>query len=117
MRPCEQGDDGDENYKIDAGADGKLADVEIRFKDVTGAEEKNSSAAAQVTISTPSSDDMRFVGCVAEFGLILRNSKYKGTASLKAVTARLADLAHYTATDPYKREFLSLVGKYSEIDK
>ncbi len=103
--------------KLSDGADGKLADVEIRFKDVTGAEEKNSSAAAQVTISTPSSDDMRFVGCVAEFGLILRNSKYKGTASLKAVTGRLADLAHYTATDPYKREFLSLVGKYSEIDK
>ena len=62
--------------KLSDGADGKLADVEIRFKDVTGAEEKNSSAAAQVTISTHSSDDMRFVGCVEEFGLILRTTNY-----------------------------------------
>ncbi len=96
-------------------AEGKLADIEIKYKDVTGATEKNASATAQISLSSPSSSDLDFISCVAEFGLILRNSKFKGTASLKAVTNRLGDLSAYIAGDEYKREFVTLVGKYSEI--
>ena len=96
-------------------AEGKLADIEIKYKDVTGATEKNASATAQISLSSPSASDLDFISCVAEFGLILRNSKFKGTASLKAVTNRLGDLSAYIAGDEYKREFVTLVGKYSEI--
>ncbi|HBN12682.1 MAG TPA: hypothetical protein DD415_03610 [Clostridiales bacterium] len=58
---------------------------------------------------------MDFIGCVAEFGLILRNSKFKGTASLKAVMNRLDDLSAYVADDDYKREFVTLVDRLAVI--
>lgn len=57
---------------------------------------------------------MDFIGCVAEFGLILRNS-IKGTASLKAVMNRLDDLSAYVADDDYKREFVTLVDRLAVI--
>lgn len=96
-------------------AEGKLADIEVKYKDVTGAAEKTASATAQVSLSSPSSSDMDFIGCVAEFGLILRNSKYRGTASLKAVMNRLDDLSAYVADDDYKREFVTLVDRLAVI--
>lgn len=96
-------------------ADGKLADVEVRYKDVTGETEINESVASEVTLSTPSSDDLSFISCVAEFGLVLRNSAYKGTSSLSAVLERLEGLSEYIKGDIYKQEFVTLVGKASEI--
>ena len=97
------------------GADGKLADVEVKYKDVTGEEEVNESVTCAVDIDTPSSDDLSFISCVAEFGLILRNSAYKGTASLSSVLTRLNDLSEYINGDNYKQEFVTLVGKASEL--
>lgn len=91
----------------------KLADIEIRYKDVTG-EEESQSVTCKVTLSTPSSQDLQFISCVAEFGLILRNSKYKGTASITKVLDRLEDLKDYISTDIYKQEFVTLVGKAYE---
>ena len=97
-------------------AQGKLAEVEVKYKDVTGQSEVNESVKCSVEIDTPSSDDLSFISCVAEFGLILRNSAYKGDASLSSVSARLKDLSKYIANDYYKQEFVSLVGKASEMD-
>lgn len=96
-------------------ADGKIADIEVRYKDVRGESEINESVTASVSVDTPSTDDLAFAACVAEFGLILRKSAYKGNASLSAIIARLNDLHEYTATDVYKKEFLTLVGKTTEI--
>ena len=98
------------------GAEGKLADVEVKYKDVTGDEEVNESVTSAVNIDTPSSDDLSFISCVAEFGLILRNSAYKGNASLSSVIARLNDLSNYVEGDTYKQEFVLLVGKASELN-
>ena len=97
-------------------AEGKLADVEVRYKDVTGETEINESVTCEVDIDTPSSDDLSFISCVAEFGLILRGSAYKGTASLASVLARLNDLSGYIKGDIYKQEFVTLVGKASEME-
>ena len=98
------------------GAEGKLADVEVRYKDVTGEAEVNESVTCEVDIDTPSSDDLSFISCVAEFGLILRNSAFRGTASLASVLARLNDLSGYIEGDTYKKEFVTLVGKASELN-
>lgn len=98
------------------GADGKLADIEVKYKDVTGEEETNESVTSAVSIDTPSSDDLSFISCVAEFGLILRNSAYKSNASLSSVLARLNDLSEYIARDTYKQEFVTLAGKASELE-
>ena len=96
------------------GADGKLADIEVRYKDVRTSTEINESVTAEVSLSTPSSNDLSFISCVAEFGLVLRNSEYKGTSSITSVMTRLNGLSEYIAQDTYKQEFVTLVGKASE---
>ena len=96
-------------------ATGKLADIEVRYKDVTEAE-TSESVTCSVNIDTPSSEDMSFISCVAEFGLILRDSKYKADASLSSVLARLSGLSNYIANDSYKQEFVKLVDKASKLD-
>ena len=98
------------------GAEGKLADIEVKYKDVTGDEEVNESVTCVVDMQTPSSDDLSFISCVAEFGLILRDSAYKGTSSIASVLTRLNGLSEYIAGDTYKQEFVSLVGKASELN-
>ena len=97
-------------------ADGKLADIEVKYKDVTGDTQVNESVTSNVTLDTPSCYDLSFISCVAEFGLILRNSQYKADASLSAVLARLDDLSNYIANDSYKQEFVTLVEKASKSD-
>lgn len=92
----------------------RLADVEIKYKDVS-AGETDESVKIEVTVDTPSSDDLSFISCVAEFGLLLRRSDYKGDASFEAVAARLAMLENYIGDDAYKSEFVTLVGKASEL--
>ena len=82
------------------------SDAEVRYD--------GGSVSLAVNADTPSSDDLSFISCVAEFGLILRNSAYKGTASLASVLTRLDGLSGYIANDGFKQEFVTLVGKASE---
>lgn len=97
-------------------AEGKLADVEVKYKDVLSGTEKSESVTATVNSDSAASDDLAFISCVAEFGLILRNSEYKGTASISSVLARLESLTEYMQDDVYKEEFVTLVTKASESE-
>lgn len=100
------------------GADAKLADIEVRYKDVRSSKEVSDSVTSEAYLnasSTPN-DDFKFISCVAEFGLILRKSEYKGNASLDGVLTRLEGMSEYINADPLKKEFVSLVGKASEKD-
>ncbi len=54
------------------------------------------------------SDDFRFSASVAAFGLILRDSKYKGNANYQMIKD-LAQNATQSNTDEYKEEFIRLV--------
>lgn len=87
-----------------------LATAEVRYKSVEN-EEENMSVMAEVTTASMFGDDQLFATCVAEFGLILRESQYKGTASLAAIMARLESISDYVARDAYKTEFKTLVEK------
>ena len=58
--------------------------------------------------------DDEFISCVAEFGLLLRGSKYKGNASFDNLLSRLSALE---LTDKYKIEFRSLVNKAAGLYK
>ncbi len=91
-------------------ADALLANVEVRYKNV-GGEETAGSAAAAVNYTLSENEDALFVSCVAEFGMLLRNSEYKGNASYDAVLARLAGLSAYLGKDVYKSEFRALAEK------
>jgi Ca-activated chloride channel family protein len=54
------------------------------------------------------SEDFRFASAVAEFGLLLRDSPYKGSASFDAVIERASGAI---GTDPngHRKEFVELV--------
>lgn len=102
-------------------AQGTIAEVELKYKkpsSETDATEENKSVSHTFTTSvyteTPS-EDCIFIGCVLEFGLILRESKYKGDATFSAVLARLGKLASYLAEDEFKQDFAEIVAKASEL--
>ena len=100
----------------EVGADAKLADIEIKYKDVQTNVELNDSVKSEVYLNASfnDTDDFKFISCVAEFGLLLRQSQYGGTASFENLTERLSSLSAYTSKDPLKNEFVELVGKASE---
>ncbi|RAZ25789.1 hypothetical protein DK853_50145, partial [Klebsiella oxytoca] len=71
----------------------------IKYKDVRGETELSKNETCMVMLGAPSSDDLSFISCVAEFGLILRQSKYKGEASIDNVLTRLETLSEYISGD------------------
>lgn len=98
------------------GAEGEIATAEIKYKDVRGTQ-KDASVSTVITTETADGNDARFAACVAEFGLVLRNSEYKAQASLNRVYARLEEFSDYIAADVYKTEFVSLVQKAIRSEK
>ena len=56
------------------------------------------------------SDNLRFASSVAEFGLLLRNSRYKGNSSYKNIT-NLAENSLGSDLKSYRSDFINLVGK------
>ena len=97
--------------------DGDIATSEVRYK-LPETEESKSVALTLTTAkgSEPTTEDGKFIGCVTEFGLVLRKSKYAANASLDAVIERLEALDCTGADgDPFKVEFLELVKKAKEI--
>lgn len=97
-------------------AEGNLAEIEISYKDVSE-DGTSKKASCAVTTETASGEDLTFISCVAEFGLILRQSDYKGAATIANVLQRLESIADYISGDLYKQEFVTLVGKASESGK
>jgi Ca-activated chloride channel family protein len=64
------------------------------------------------------SGDFKFQAAVAEFGMILRDSKFKGSSSFDGVIEKVqGNLNHVGAADPYRTEFLELVKKAKTLKK
>lgn len=85
--------------------------VSVRYKDpdINSSEVKEISRyASQADITGQPGDDQLFISAVVEVALILRDSKYKGTANLNSVIERLEGISSLE-NDPYKSEFLNLV--------
>lgn len=98
-------------------ATGNIATAEVRFKDPETEESKSVSKTftTDELTATPNEDSV-FIGCVVEFGLILRNSQYMGNANLTSVITRLENLQCTTADgDPFKAEFLEVVVKAKQL--
>jgi Ca-activated chloride channel family protein len=58
------------------------------------------------------SENMRFAASVTAFGLLLKHSKYKGTAS-KQMVIDLGQGAYTFDPNGYRREFISLVNMWT----
>lgn len=83
--------------------------LHIRYKEP----QENRSTQLDYTIGTESihrkpSENILFAGCVAQFGMLLRDSDYKGTATYMGILSCLEDLRS-VQEDEYKLEFKQLV--------
>lgn len=62
------------------------------------------------------SENMKFAASVAQFGLILRDSRYKGSANVGSIVA-LANSAKSHDLNGYRGEFIDLVGQARSLIK
>lgn len=86
--------------------EGELANIAVRYRDTT---QQNREATLAVMGEEPETEDTQFASCVAEFALVLRQSKYRGNASLENVITRLNNMESYLDGDVYKQEFKQIV--------
>ncbi len=98
--------------ELKSGASGNVASAEVRYK--APATDESASVAYSVTTDDYMrypNEDCVFIGCVTEYGLLLRKSVYGGNASFAAVVARLSalDCTDAESGDPFKAEFLQIV--------
>ncbi len=92
----------------EAAASGEWMTVSVRYKQPG----EDDSLPVDYTIgggdvTDDPSDDWRFAAAVCEFAMFLRDSRYKGTATVESVLDLLDTLD--LAADPYKTEFARLV--------
>ncbi|SFQ65329.1 vWA domain-containing protein [Flavobacterium akiainvivens] len=95
------------------GTSNELMTVKLRYKPLQSTTSLliEKPVAAQ---STPAGKDGQFVSAVAGFGMLLRDSKYKGTLTYDMVL-KLANTATAGTNDEYKKEFISLVQQAAKI--
>jgi Ca-activated chloride channel family protein len=90
----------------------ELMTVKLRYKQPRGEESRLivKTVEAKALSSGSPSENLRFAGAVAEFGLLLRNSQYKADASFSGVLRRARDSRGADA-EGYRAEFIRLVEK------
>jgi Ca-activated chloride channel family protein len=102
-------------YQLPQPKTGSTADeiltVKLRYKEPQGAKSKllaQPLAGAAVAIAQASADQ-QFAAAVAEFGLLLRQSEQRGTATY-ATASQLAQAGRGPDADGYRAELLRLIG-------
>jgi Ca-activated chloride channel family protein len=97
-----------------AAGSGELMTVKLRYKQPQG--DKSTLLAHVVRdTSTPlarTSTDFRFAAAVAEFGMLLRDSPHKGTASYGSLLERAKGALGHDR-EGYRKEFLLMTGQAS----
>ena len=96
---------------------GELLTVKLRYKEPDGDAGKlieTSLTTGAITRKDGASEDFMFASAVAEFALILENSKYKGAASLDNVIFR-AKKAKGADEDCRRAEFILLAESAKEL--
>ncbi len=100
----------------DSSFSNEVLTVKLRYKEPDSSQSKLLSQGLIDRESSieNASENLRFATAVAEFGLLLRDSRYKGTASFKNVTT-LAEGALGNDLRNYRNDFLSLVSKAQRL--
>jgi Ca-activated chloride channel family protein len=97
-------------YEIATKGTGTIATLRLRYKEP--ASESSQLMSTPIVDSGKSmyeaSPDMQFTAAVAEFGMLLRNSKYKGSSTYADVLA-LARAMRGSDLQGYREEFLRMV--------
>ncbi len=97
-------------------AAGIVATAELRYKLPDGDSDTSNDISQKVTKTVSTDDymaspdeDCKFISCVLEFGLILRQSAYRANADLHNVELRLTEIDDYLQNDVFKAQFLEIV--------
>lgn len=86
----------------------ELLTVNIRYKDPDGSESKLLSYPVEQSLySKTRSENMTFAAAVAEFGMLLRNSRYIGDITYSNIATQLSEYDYHS--DEFKDEFVYLV--------
>lgn len=96
----------------------EISEIRLRYKAPYGEESKEIKQVVSFR-NTPVdgkhlSEDYYFAAAVAEFGMILRDSEYKGNADLESVL-ELAEKGLGEDENGYRLEFMMLVDRYEEL--
>ena len=93
-----------------------LMTVKLRYKDPDGETSKLIQQTVKAEdVSAEPAGDSQFASVVAEFGLVLRGSKFKGNASYEHVL-KAANASKGKDAYGYRAEFIDLVGKAQALD-
>lgn len=99
----------------DKGSDEWLT-VKLRYKQPEGETSKEMAAVLGGKAEAEMGEDFRFAAAVAEFGLVLRDSPYKGDAGYDAALKR-AKLATEYDPNGHRAELLTLIEKAKGLKK
>lgn len=93
-----------------------LGSVSLRYKepDASASTEMRYAIRNERSAIEDAPENLRFAAAVAEFGMMLRDSEYRGTASFRQVL-RLAGGALGHDPGGYRAEFIRLVEKFERI--
>lgn len=96
----------------------EITEIRLRYKKP---DSKKSDEIRQVVtyantpvIKLKQSDDFYFIAAIAEFGMILRNSEYRGDATIESVL-QLAETGLGDNEVDYRAEFIDLVEQYQNM--
>lgn len=93
---------------------GELAFVKVRYKDPDGRESRLITKPVQANAVRSASPDLRFASAVAGFGMLLRESEYRGTLSVEEVLS-LAHSGLGEDLEGYRHGFVELVRTYEQL--
>jgi len=88
----------------------ELCNIKLRYKEPDGLTSKlfSKTVGTGIKKAGETTDRFRFSSAVAAWGMILRDSKYRGQASVEEVIS-LASGARGADPDGYRAEFIRLV--------
>ena len=103
----------DTDVRRDAAANDELLYVKLRYKEPSGGSSKLLTHVVRDRVAEPS-PDFRFAAAVAAFGMVLRDSPYKGKATLDQALS-LAESGRGADESGDRGEFISLVRSMQRI--
>ncbi|NML67564.1 DUF3520 domain-containing protein [Hymenobacter sp. RP-2-7] len=100
-----------QNVLLPAGTAAEVLTVKLRYKEPQGSASRllAQPLAGAATPIAQASADQQFAAAVAEFGLLLRQSEQRGTATWASAT-RLAQAGRGPDADGYRAELVRLIG-------
>ncbi len=92
----------------------EILTVKLRYKDPKAGKSKLLEQVVEAKISRRTSDNFRFSAAVASFGMLIRNSEFKGNTTVSSILD-LARNAKGTDEEGYRSEFIQLVKTVDDL--